>query len=123
MAAALIEIPKLVIEVCRVNAFQFVLGDNLRDADDGEVEKRVERKRRINFTRKVTAVVFLDSLSDKSVLRLCHNAFRAFPYLQDKILEEVDFLDVYLFLGNLKRVHGDGFFLGIGNVLAAEILA
>ena len=81
MAASPVEVTQLVVEVGRVDAFQFVLTDNLRDADHGEVEERVERQRRIYFTRKVTAVVFLDGLADEPVLGLRHDTLRAFPNL------------------------------------------
>ena len=74
-------------------------------------------------TVEVGVVIFRDDVLYQTVFRLCDRSLRTFPDKQDEVFQESRFFYVHLFPIDAERIHRDGPFLGIANILAAEILA
>ena len=72
---------------------------------------------------EIGIIVVYDYLLDNAELNFGDLAVRPFPNNQYKILEEVYVIDVLLIKDDAKRIHRDRPFLGIGDILAAQILA
>ena len=72
---------------------------------------------------EIGIIVVYDYLLDNAELDFGNLAVRPFPNHQDKVLEEVYLLDIVFLPVDAKRIHRNRPFLGIGDILAAQILA
>ena len=72
---------------------------------------------------EIGVVILRDNLFYQAVLRLCDRTLRAFPDEQYEVFQEARFLHIHFNPVDAERVHGNRSFLGIGNVLAAEVFA
>lgn len=73
-------------------------------------------------TIEVGVVIFRDDVLYQTVFRLCDRSLRTFQISKTRF-SRIPFFYVHLFPIDAERIHRDGPFLGIADILAAEILA
>ncbi len=122
MVASLVEVLHQVVVRSQVDSCQVVFVANLWDPLHAELIEAVEVER-LNTPCEMVLVVFRDGLLYELVLGLGDLAVRAFPNEHHEVLQEPHLLDIVFRTRDAERIHGDRMLLGIGDVLAAEILA
>ena len=72
---------------------------------------------------EISVVILRDDLFYQAVLCLCDRTLRAFPDEQHEVFQEARLLHIHFRPIDAEWVHRNRSFLGIGNVLAAEVFA
>lgn len=122
MVSSPVEVLHQVVVGREVDAREVVLLADLGDPLDAELVEGVEVER-LNAPCEMVLVVFGYGLLDELVLGLGDRPVRALPDEHDEVLQEAHLLDVVLRARDAERVHGDRMLLGIGDVLASDVLA
>lgn len=72
---------------------------------------------------EVGIVVVCHNLLDDTELQFRNFTIRTFPYQQNQVLQEVYLFDVQFRLRDIERVHRNGLFLGVADILPTQIFA